>query len=109
MKKLFIASLFIFLTSCAANSTTNTDSSANPETKQMESAEVKMPTAAKEDPKTPAKTPAKAPSLKDKISSCTCVKIWMPVCGENKKTYGNSCEADCAGVKYTSGACKQTK
>ena len=46
-------------------------------------------------------------SMKRKAGSCICTKIWMPVCGENNKTYGNSCEADCAGVKYTGGSCEE--
>ncbi|AUO00194.1 hypothetical protein DOM21_09410 [Bacteriovorax stolpii] len=44
--------------------------------------------------------------MKNKAKECICTKLWMPVCGENNKTYGNACEADCAGVKYTEGACK---
>lgn len=44
-----------------------------------------------------------------KASSCICVKMWIPVCGKNKKTYGNACEADCAGVKFTNGACAELK
>ena len=40
------------------------------------------------------------------IKNCICVKMWMPVCGTNNKTYGNSCEADCAGVKYKQGPCE---
>ena len=89
MKKLFISSLFVLLTSCAANSTSAPEKSveATPVTKEE----------------------IKTPNLKDRIASCTCVKIWMPVCGEDKKTYGNSCEADCAGVKYTAGECKKRK
>jgi hypothetical protein len=90
MKNLFITLLFVLLTSCAANSTATPEK--NPEV---------SPSVTKEE--------IKAPDLKGKITSCTCVKIWMPVCGENKKTYGNSCEADCAGVKYTAGECKKTK
>ena len=92
MKNLFIASLFISLSSCAANSTATSTPSAE---------------KASESPVT--KEEVVSPALKDRVNSCTCVKIWMPVCGENKKTYGNSCEADCAGVKYTNGSCKGMK
>lgn len=103
MKKLLIASLFILLTSCAASSTSNTVSEANVD--PLNDAQVSTPVVVKEE----STAPVTKPTLKDKISSCTCVKMWMPVCGENKKTYGNTCEADCAGVKYTNGACKKMK
>lgn len=37
---------------------------------------------------------------------CACIKLYDPVCGCNKKTYGNACEAACAGITtYTKGAC----
>jgi len=37
-----------------------------------------------------------------------CPAIYAPVCGSNGLTYGNSCEADAAGISYTSGECPTT-
>ena len=46
--------------------------------------------------------PADAPS----DGPCACPDISSPVCGVNDKTYGNKCEADCAGVAVKhAGAC----
>lgn len=32
----------------------------------------------------------------------------MPVCGENKKTYGNSCLAKCDNQEFINGLCSET-
>jgi hypothetical protein len=40
---------------------------------------------------------------------CMCTRQYDPVCGCNKKTYGNSCEAECHGItNYTKGACPES-
>ena len=41
---------------------------------------------------------------------CYCILVYDPVCGCNNKTYGNACEAMCAGITdYKKGECKDKK
>jgi hypothetical protein len=92
MKSIILLLLILTLTSCASSQTKAKEtSSVNslPETK-VEEIKVTPPTA-------------------QQVKNCICVKIWMPVCGENNRTYGNSCEANCAKVKFTQGACETKK
>lgn len=49
-----------------------------------------------------------SPSVPQKnMQKCVCVQLWMPVCGENEKTYSNACFAQCAGVKFKQGSCSK--
>lgn len=65
---------------------------------------------------TAAPTDTTAPVVEEKLdqsmpnseSACICTKEYAPVCGKNGVEYGNSCEANCAGVEFSDGPCSQT-
>ncbi len=57
------------------------------------------------------KTEMKKPfrDLSKVAKECICIMLWMPVCGDDKKTYGNACQAQCQGVAFTVGECQATR
>ncbi|MEY4134279.1 MAG: hypothetical protein RL386_629 [Bacteroidota bacterium] len=45
--------------------------------------------------------------VEKKKEDCACIALYDPVCGCNDVTYGNACEAACAGISdYVKGPCK---
>ncbi len=82
MKFLALLSLSILLYSCSSSESHNKTQDTTNETKTQEANKV---------------TPLK---------NCLCVKMYMPVCGKDQKTYGNACEAECRGIEFTQGSCE---
>ncbi len=64
-------------------------------------------------PKKPVDSPTESdarPVSPYTVKPCYCMKIYRPVCGEDQRTYGNSCEAECHGNKtWKDGPCSQSK
>lgn len=65
--------------------------------------EASVPTKIETTQPTESKEPSKGSRVD--MKNCVCVQLWMPVCGENGKTYSNACFAKCADVKFKQGSC----
>ena len=55
-----------------------------------------------------SKDPEEQACAEREVEDCMCTMEYKPVCGCNKKTYGNACDASCHGIDdYTEGECPE--